>query len=107
MSEFEPGVDRHIWESEWQALEPALEDSPRETLPELEDLIARMLVARGYQIEEAVTAEGAEPEIVREFESARDITRRSEAGIAGPGDVAQAIESYRTLYEHLIGGIAP
>ena len=107
MSEFDPGLDRHLWESEWQALEPALEDSPRESLPELENLIERMLVGRGYQLDEEVTLDGAEPEIVREFLSARDITRRSEAGTAGPGDVAQAIESYRTLYEHLIGGIAP
>ena len=107
MSQFEPGVDRHIWESEWQALEPAVEDSPREALPELEDLIERMLVARGYQLDEEVTLEGAEPEIVREFLSARDITRRSEAGAAGPGDVAQAIESYRTLYAHLIETGAP
>jgi hypothetical protein len=107
VSQFEPGVDRHIWESEWQALEPAVEDSPREALPELEDLIERMLVARGYQLDEEVTLEGAEPEIVREFMSARDITRRSEAGEAGPGDVAQAIESYRTLYGHLIEGAGP
>ena len=107
MSQFEPGVDRHIWESEWQALEPAVEDSPREALPELDDLIERMLVARGYQLDEVVTLNGAEPEIIREFQAARDITRRAEAGDAGPGDVAQAIESYRTLYEHLIESTAP
>lgn len=107
MSQFEPGLDRHLWESEWQALEPAVEDSPREALPELEDLVQRMLVARGYPLDGDVAAEGAEPEIVREFLSARDITRRSEAGIAGPGDVAQAIDSYRTLYEHLIEGTGP
>src|SRR5918998_1711158 len=31
----EPGLDRHEWESELQALEPELEDDPLGALPEL------------------------------------------------------------------------
>ena len=43
----EPGLDRHEWETEWQALEPQVEDSPAEALPELDKLIERMLVEQG------------------------------------------------------------
>jgi len=39
----EPGLDRHEWESQWQALEEQVEDSPAEALPELDSLVAEML----------------------------------------------------------------
>jgi hypothetical protein len=38
----DPGLDRHEWETAWQALEAELEDSPGETLPEVGDLIERI-----------------------------------------------------------------
>ena len=44
----EPGLDRHEWESQWQALAEQVEDSPAEALPELDSLIAGMLEERGY-----------------------------------------------------------
>jgi len=40
----EPGLDRQQWVTEWAALEPLLEDSPVESLSELDDLVERMLV---------------------------------------------------------------
>lgn len=33
----EPGLDRHEWESEMQALEPELEDSPANPLTRIRD----------------------------------------------------------------------
>ena len=33
----EPGLDRHEWETEWEQLEPDLEDSPSEALNELDE----------------------------------------------------------------------
>src|ERR671935_40443 len=47
----EPGLDRHEWESELSALEPELETGPRDALPELADLVERMLLERGYDVE--------------------------------------------------------
>ena len=35
----EPGLDRQQWVTEWAALEPLLEDSPVESLSELDDLV--------------------------------------------------------------------
>ena len=40
---FEPGLDRHEWESEWQTLEDDLRTDPAQALPELDRLVARML----------------------------------------------------------------
>jgi hypothetical protein len=98
----EPGLDRHEWESEMQALEEDLADSPGDALPELADLIERMLVGRGYDLEEPVTVEGEDPDVVREYEAAREISDLAEKGEADPGDIAQAINGLRALYDYLI-----
>jgi len=52
----EPGLSRHEWESEWVSLEEQLEDSPVDVLPELDDLVERMLNERGYAIDDPVGA---------------------------------------------------
>ena len=99
----EPGLDRHEWESEMQALEEDLETSPAEALPELDGLVHRMLAERGYGVDDPVAAEGSDPEVMAEFRAARETTRLLERGESvGPGDVAAAVNGYRAVYEHLI-----
>ena len=100
----EPGLDRHEWETEWAVLEPLMEDSPAESLSELDDLIERMLVANGYDLGDPVARDGDEREVVAEFAAAHEIARLVERGddAVGPGDVAAAIEGYRAIYEFLI-----
>ena len=99
----EPGLDLHEWETEWQALEPLVEESPREALPELDDLLERMLIARGFAPNDPVAAQGDEPEVLVNFRAAREITRLSESGAdISPGDIAPAIEDYREVYRILI-----
>jgi hypothetical protein len=99
----EPGVDRSEWEAEWQALEPQVEDSPAEALPELDDLVERMLTARGHELSDPVANAGEEREIVADFLAAREVTRRWESGEeVPPGDVASAVNAYRELYAALL-----
>ncbi|HZB23260.1 MAG TPA: hypothetical protein VE444_05390 [Gaiellaceae bacterium] len=103
MSTPEPGLDRHEWESEMEALAPELEDSPAEALPELDTLVERMLVERGFPVDDAVADDGVEPEILTEFRAARDTLRMLERGDGvGPGDVAAAVNGYRAVYDYLI-----
>jgi len=100
----EPGLSRHEWESEWVSLEEQLEDSPVDVLPELDDLVERMLNERGYAIDDPVVRDGDEREVVSDFLAAREITRLVADGADGisPGDVAAAVNGYRELYEYLI-----
>jgi hypothetical protein len=99
----EPGLDRHDWETEWQALEPELEDSPAEALPELGALIERMLVERGIPINDEVADDGIEPDLLVEFRSAREVTGRVERGEdVDPGDIGEAIRNYRDIYAQLM-----
>jgi hypothetical protein len=100
----EPGLDRHEWESEWQALQEQVTDAPAEALPGLDDLVARMLAERGYTVSDSVAREGDEPEVVAEFLAARETVRLIEEGSddVSPGDVAAAVNGYRAVFEHLI-----
>jgi hypothetical protein len=100
----EPGLDRHEWESEWQALEEQLADAPADTLPDVDDLVERMLVERGYSVDDPVAREGDDREIVAEFQAAREITRLVEAGSedVSPGDVAAAVNGYRAIFDYVI-----
>jgi hypothetical protein len=99
----EPGLDRHEWESQWQALEEQLAESPAEALPELDQLVEQMLDERGYALDDPVAREGDEREVVNEFLAAREITGLVEADADGvsPGDVAAAVNGYRSVYEYL------
>jgi hypothetical protein len=99
----EPGLDRHEWESEMQALEDELADAPAEALSELDGLVARMLEARGFNVDDPVASDGDEPEVLAEFRAARETTRALDRGDdVGPGDVAAAVNGYRAIYDHLI-----
>jgi hypothetical protein len=99
----EPGLDRHEWESEWQALEPLVADAPAEALPEVDGLIERMMVARRLPTSEDSVEEPPEPELLAEFLEARRITRLVDGGEAvDPGDIGAAVAGYRNLYEQLL-----
>jgi hypothetical protein len=100
----EPGLDRHEWESEMQALEDQLGENPAEALPELDRLLGRMLEETGYELTDPVVREGDEREVVSEFLAAREITQLSEKdeGDIGPGDVAAAINGYRAVFDYIV-----
>ena len=101
---YDPGVDRHEWESEMQGLEDHLGENPAEALPELDRLLERMLQETGYDVADPVVREGDDREIVSEFLAAREITQLSERdeGDIGPGDVAAAINGYRAVFDYIV-----
>jgi hypothetical protein len=100
----EPGLDRHEWESEMSAIEEQLAESPEESLPELDELVARMLVESGYDLDDPVALEGDDREVVSEFLAAREIKQAVEHDVAdvSPGDVAAAINGYRAVFDHVV-----
>ena len=99
----EPGLDEHEWISRWEALEEDLRDSPAEALVEADDLVASMMEARRFPLEEREGEDATEPETVRQFVEARRVMRVVESGDAfDPGDVASAVDGYRSLYDYLL-----
>jgi len=99
----EPGIDIAQWISEWEALEEDVRSSPAESLSELDDLVARMMTARGLALAERDGEDAPEHEATREFANARLITRQFDGGEdVDPGDIAYAVQAYRELYASLL-----
>lgn len=99
----EPGVDEHLWISTYEALEEDVRTSPAEALSELDELVSAMMEARGFPLQERDGEDTTEPETIRQFTEARRVTRLIDAGEEyDPGDVANAIDAYRSLYDYLL-----
>ncbi len=100
----DPGLDRHDWESEWEALDEDVHSDPAGALPDLDGLVARMLEESGYDLTDPVVREGDEREVVAEYLAAHEIVEAAERGSdeLSPGDVAAAVNGYRAVFEHLV-----
>jgi hypothetical protein len=99
----EPGIDEHLWISRYSSLEDDIRTSPAESLSDLDDLVSEMMEARGVPLAERDGEDTTEPETTRQFAEARRVTRQIDAGESyDPGDVANAIDAYRSLYDYLL-----
>jgi hypothetical protein len=105
---WEPGLDRHEWESLWASVEDAIRDDPVDALSELDMLVHRMLLEAGYDVDDPVSRVGDEREVVSDFLAARDIKLAVDRGSdeISPGDVGAAINNYREVYEYLLANRA-
>jgi hypothetical protein len=103
--QFEPGLDRHEWESRWAVLEDDARTDPEEALPELADLVEEMLVEAGYDVTDPVARAGEEREVVAEYLAARETANRVNADEdVDPGDVAAAINGLVAIRDYIIEG---
>jgi hypothetical protein len=99
-----PGLDRHDFASEWATLWEEARDDPREALPELAEFIGRLLRRHGYVIDQDdPVAQGDEREVLSTYWAALEVSDAlEESAPVDPGDLAQAINDLRDIYESLI-----
>lgn len=91
----DPGLDRHEWATEFAQIEEGMRDDPYDALPVLTELVERMLVERGYELEPGFDEGG----IAHEFADAKSVSAQGEQ--AAPGDVALALQKLIGVYEYL------
>ncbi len=105
-STVEPGLDAHEWQTEWAQLEEDMASAPVEALPEVHELVGRMLRERHVPLDEIDAPPGEEDELVSAYRAAAEVTQLVERDAArvSLGDVAAALENYRLVYETLIAG---
>jgi hypothetical protein len=102
-SMWEPGLDRHEWESEFATLEAQLREEPREALPELADLVERMLAESDLDPDDLASRLGDERGLVLGYTSARETATKAERGEdVDPSEVGEAIHSLSGVYEFLV-----
>ncbi len=98
----EPGVDEHVWRTRWEAIEPDLRATPAEALAEADELVVELMRARGIPLRAG--DDTTEPDTIRRLAEARRVRRQVDAGESyDPGDVANAVDAYRSLYADLVG----
>lgn len=100
----DPGIDRHDFASEWESVWEEVETDPREALPELEDIVRRLLVRHGYVLDgDDPAAQGDEVEMLAPYAAVQEVAAAIRMGEdVDPGDLGQAIEDVREIYEALI-----
>jgi hypothetical protein len=95
MSQNEPGLELHEWETRWSELEQLFEEDPAGALPEACDFLEQTLAESGM----ALTGEEND-EVSTAYRAARETADRIERGEdVGPGDVGAAIENVRAVFE--------
>ena len=83
----EPGLDLHEWETHWAELEEDLAEDPASALAEACDAI-----------EELLTVDDGQNELVAAYAAARDVADRLEQGEGvDPGDLATAVENLHAI----------
>lgn len=99
MSEQEPGLELHEWETRWSELEPLLGEDPAGALPQACDFLEQVLDEADIP---AGAVDGANTELLAPYRAARETSDRVERGEdVDPGDVGAAIENVRVVYETL------
>lgn len=101
----EPGLDLYEWETRWAELQDEVADDPVEALAEMVAVVQRLLEQRGFQLDEPVTAEGEDPDVVRAFLAAREIAAGD--GGADRDDVATALENLQEIYDYVVNDRVP
>ena len=101
MSQNEPGLDLHEWETRWGELDAMMEEDPAGALAAACDVAEQMLTETGV----ASGVGGENDELLAGYRAARETADRVERGEdVDPGDVAAAIENLRGLYETIRAG---
>jgi hypothetical protein len=104
---YEPGLDLHEWETRWQELQDAVAEDPALALPDVVRFIEQMLRERGFQLDEPVTEEGEDADIIRDYLAARELAVAAEVGSAEPEDIEVALDDLREIYDYLTQDRAP
>jgi hypothetical protein len=96
----DPGVDLHIFETEWAAAWEDVHSDPAESLPVLDEIIGRMLESAGYAPDDEVARAGDEREVLDRYLAVHDAIVDGDID-EDPGDVADALNALSEVYEAL------
>jgi hypothetical protein len=100
------GLSLHEWETEWEAIEPDLEDEPRAALREAVDLLQRMAKEIHVPIRpgEEATTEDVPVSLQTVTEIAERLDDPEQTDNVSDEEVTDAVELAREVFAYLAGG---
>lgn len=91
---------------EWRRIQGRFVDDPNEAVAEADRLVAQVMAARGYPLDDfdtrAADLSVDHPRVVENYRLARAIAQRRDRGEAQTEELRQAVVHYRTLFEDLL-----
>jgi hypothetical protein len=101
--DFDSGLDRHTWSTQWEGLQGDLADTPREAIPDTADVVHEMLRELGYPVDDPFAAETTEDPTAEWAEVARVAgILRGAGGDVTDEEVEDTVDRLRRLYAFLI-----
>ena len=101
-----PAEDRGRFLSSWQEVQKAFVDNPQGSLAAADDLIGKVMAARGYPVQDfeqrAADISVDHPIVVQHYHAAHGIALRHRKGQATTEDLRQAMIHYRALFDDLL-----
>lgn len=101
-----PEEARRAYLQRWQVVQEEFVDRPGEALATAELLLHRVMVERGYPVqdfeEQADLVSVDHPHVVEDYRVAHRIRQRQEAGRATTDDLREALLRYRSLLDGLL-----
>jgi hypothetical protein len=102
-----PPGERERFEDLWRTAQAHFVDSPLTAVAEADDLVARVMRARGYPVgdfeQRAADVSVEHPQVVDNYRRAHGIAVSAQNGTATTDDMRQAIVYYRALFAELLG----
>ena len=92
--------------NEWRRIQARFVDDPAVAVGEADQLVARVMAARGYPTEDferlADDVSVDHPHVVENYRVARQLMARRASGDAGTEELRQAVVNYRALFNDLL-----
>ena len=98
--------DADAFTASWRTVQARFVDDPRNAVIEADHLIADVMRARGYPVEDAnrrlddLSVDHAH--VIDHYRAGRDIVERHERGAASTEDLRQAMVHFRALFDELV-----
>ena len=98
--------DRRRFLSGWQEIQKAFVDDPQGSLSAADELIGKVMVARGYPVQDfeqrAADLSVDHPIVVQHYHAGHEIALRHKSGQTTTEDLRQAMIHYRALFDDLL-----
>ena len=102
-------AERHRFEELWKTAQAHFVDSPVTAVAEADDLVARVMAARGYPMgnfeQRAADVSVDHAGVVDNYRRAHTFAASARQGTASTEDMRQAIVCYRALFAELLDGV--
>ncbi len=98
--------ERNLFSAKWRAIQEHFVDVPRDAVAQADSLIGEAMRTRGYPMSDfeqrAADLSVDHPTVVENYRIAHGIAVRDAQGSATTEDLRKAMQSYRTLFEHVL-----